>query len=448
MNINLSQNSPLHSPGFLFGVATSSFQIEGAPEQRLPSIWDTFCDTPGRILDGSHGATACDHVNRFEEDIGLMAELGVDAYRFSISWPRVIHPDGRFNKKGCDFYRRLLDGLNEKGIRPFATLYHWDLPQILEDRGGWLNRDTARRFEEYTDAVSRELGDRVYSWATLNEPQCSARMAYELGMHAPGFTDRAMAKQAAHHLLLAHGLGMRVLQQNCPGAMSGIVLNLSPCHAASESDEDRLAATSADQDLNHWYAGPVLAGEYPGLIRELPSREIPDMREGDMETICQPLDFLGVNYYSRGVFRATGRALYEEVPVHGRPVTDMGWEIYPEGLGEVLRMLAHQYELPPVYITENGMAVPDALVDGAVDDPSRTRFFNDHLRVLERAMGEGADVRGYFAWSLMDNFEWSYGYSKRFGLVHVDYETQERTAKSSYRAFRDMLRARKDEGAG
>ena len=431
----------------MFGVATSSFQIEGAAEQRLPSIWDTFCDTPGRIEDGSHGATACDHVSRYRQDVALMADLGVDAYRFSISWPRVMHADGKLNTKGCDFYLRLLDGLNENGIRAFATLYHWDLPQYLEDRGGWLNRDTAYRFQEYTDAVSRVLGERVFSWATLNEPLCSAQLAYELGMHAPGFTDRAMAKQAAHHLLLSHGRGMQVLRQNCPNALNGIVLNLSPCHAASESHEDRAAAFRADQDLNGWYAGPVLTGAYPDLIDQLPAHEAPDVQEGDMETICQPLGFLGVNYYSRGVFRAAQGALYEDVAVPGKPLTDMGWEIYPEGLVEVLEMLSDRYDLPPIYITENGAAMTDRIEGGAVEDSSRIRFFEQHLAALERAIAAGADVRGYFAWSLMDNFEWSYGYSKRFGLVYVDYETQERTVKSSYKAFQSMLKTRNDRSA-
>jgi beta-glucosidase len=442
MHIELPTDSSMRSSNFLFGVATSSFQIEGEADSRLPSIWDTFCDSPGRILDGSNGRIACDHVNRFQDDVALMADLGVDAYRFSISWPRVILQDGSLNQEGLDYYRRLLECLNQNEIKPFATLYHWDLPQYLEDDGGWLNRDTSWRFRDYADLVSRALGDDVFSWATLNEPFCSSRMSYEMGLHAPGFSDRGMAKQAAHHLLLAHGLAMQVLQGNCPDAQNGIVLNLSPSHPASDSEADIEAASRADDDFNHWFAQPVLAGAYPGLIDVLPREEVPDIREGDMETIFQPLDFLGVNYYMRGVFRSAGNALYEAVPQTGVPLTDMGWEIYPDGLTEVLDSLYKKYRLPPVYITENGAAMIDRVVDGAVDDPERTRFFEAHLGALDKAMKAGADVRGYFAWSLMDNFEWNYGYSKRFGLVYVDYETQERKLKASGRAFRHMLRTR------
>ena len=442
MNIELPADSPMRSNEFLFGVATSSYQIEGAADSRLPCIWDTFCEKPGTILDGTDGMTACDHVNRYESDVALLADLGVDAYRFSISWPRVMKLDGTLDEEGVGFYQRLLDSLIRRGIKPFATLYHWDLPQHLDDQGGWLNRDTAYRFRDYAHKVTRVLGDRVYSWATLNEPFCSSRMAYEMGLHAPGFRDREMAKQAAHHLLLAHGLAMQVLHSNCPDAQNGIVLNLSPSHPASDSEADIEAASRADDDFNHWYAQPVLAGSYPDLIDILPQDEIPDIREGDMETIFQPMDFLGVNYYMRGVFRSAGNALYEAVPQSGVPLTDMGWEIYPDGLTEVLESLDKKYRLPPVYITENGAAMKDRVVDGAVDDPERTEFFAVHLAALDRAMKAGADVRGYFAWSLMDNFEWSHGYSKRFGLVRVDYETQERSLKASGRAIRDMLRNR------
>jgi beta-glucosidase len=324
MKINLPFGSPMRSPGFLFGVATSSFQIEGAADKRQPSIWDTFCRTPGKIQDGSDGVIACDHVNRYREDIALMADLGVDAYRFSISWPRVVQPDGSLNAEGCDFYSRLIDGLNENGIRPFATLYHWDLPQYLEDHGGWLNRDTAYRFRDYADAISRVLGDRVYSWATLNEPLCSSYMSYELGEHAPGFRDRGMAKQAAHHQLLAHGLAMPVLHKNCPDALNGIVLNLGPCHSASDREEDLQAAEWADQDLNQWYTQPVLSGGYPALYDQMPDEERPDVIDGDFELICQPLDFLGVNYYTRGIVRAAPSALYEFLPPGDVPLTGMG----------------------------------------------------------------------------------------------------------------------------
>ena len=446
MNIDLPADSPMRSPGFLFGVATSSFQIEGAADSRLESIWDRFCDTPGKILDGSNGITACDHVHRHEEDVTLMAGLGVDAYRLSISWPRVIHLDGSINSSGIDFYKRLLDSLNKNGIKPFVTLYHWDLPQYLEDKGGWLNRDTAYRFRDYADKVSRELAGRVYSFATLNEPFCSARLSYEFGVHAPGFKDRGMAKQAAHHLLLAHGLAMPVLQENCRDALNGIVLNLTPCHALSDSEEDLQAAEWADQDFNQWYAQPVLSGGYPALFEQLPAHEQPMVKDGDFEKICQPLDYLGVNFYSRGLFRATADGLYESVTPVGVPLTAMGWEIYPEGLGEVLDMLQQKYDVPPIFITENGIALDKEGAGGKTADPERIQYLASHLETLDRAMKRGADVRGYFAWSLMDNFEWNYGFSKRFGLVHIDYETQERTIKTSGRAFRQMLSSRTGKG--
>ena len=432
----------MRSPDFLFGVATSSFQIEGSADQRLPCIWDTFCTGEGNIADGTDGTVACDHVNRWADDIGLLTELGVDAYRFSIAWPLVMNPDGSPRPDGIDFYDRLLDRLNENGIKPFVTLYHWDLPQHLEDQGGWLNRETAFRFRDYAELASRTLGDRVHAWATLNEPYCSARLAYETGVHAPGFRDRGKSKQAAHHLLLAHGLAMPVLQTNCPQALNGIVLNLSPCHPLTESEADREAADRADQDFNQWYAMPVLAGEYPKIFDLLPGHEVPRVEQGDMETICQPLDYLGVNYYSRSVFRAAGHALFQQVLLPDVPLTDMGWEIYPDGLTEILEQMYKRYDMPPVYITENGTAMKDRLNGGEVNDFERTAFFKGHLEALDRAMRNGADVRGYFAWSLMDNFEWNYGYSKRFGLAYVDYQTQERMLKSSGRAFRDMLRRR------
>lgn len=445
MKINLPPDSPMRSSGFLFGVATSSFQIEGAAENRLPSIWDTFCEKPGKILDGTNGRLACDHVNRYREDVALMAEIGVDAYRLSISWPRVIGSDGSADSAGIDFYKRLLDSLNENDIKPFVTLYHWDLPQIFDDEGGWLNRDTAYRFREYADLVSRELGDRAYSMVTLNEPLCSSHLAYELGVHAPGFNDRGMAKQAAHHLLLAHGLAMPVLKENCPAAINGIVLNLSPCHPESDSEPDRQAAEWADQDINQWFAQPVLSGGYPELFEQLPAGERPTVQDGDFEIIQQPLDFLGVNYYTRGIVRATPSALFEFVPPEDVPLTGMGWEIYPQGLGEVLGMLYEKYEMPPVMITENGIALHDTAPGGDIEDLERIRYFDSHLESLHRAMLEGSDVRGYFAWSLMDNFEWNYGLSKRFGLVHVDYSTQKRTLKASGRAFREMLKNRNNE---
>lgn len=447
MKIVLPAGSPMHSPEFLFGVATSSFQIEGAADQRLPSIWDTFCDKPGAILDGSNAGVACDHLARWEEDVELMVSMGLDAYRFSISWPRVLKQDGALNHEGIGFYQRLIDSLDQNNIKPFVTLYHWDLPQHLEDRGGWLNRDTAYRFQDYADLVSRALGNGVYSYATLNEPYCSSYLSYELGVHAPGLKDPAKMKQAAHHLLLAHGLAMPVLKENCPDALSGIVLNLSPCYPETESEIDRVAARLADQYFNGWFIKPILDGAYPKLMDMLPEAVRPDVRDGDLETISYPLDFLGLNYYTRGVFRAGENMPFAQLTPEGVATTEMGWEIYPQGLTDLLLTLDEDYDLPPVFITESGIALKDERVDGVVSDPGRTVYIQQHLEALDRAAQSGVDVRGYFTWSLMDNFEWAEGYSKRFGLAYVDYVTQERTLKDSGHAYRDLLLSRKMEAA-
>lgn len=447
MKIVLPAGSPMHSSDFLFGVATSSFQIEGAADQRLPSIWDTFCDKPGAILDGSNARNACDHLARWEEDVELMVSMGLDAYRFSISWPRVLKEDGSLNQEGIGFYQRLIDSLNQNNIKPFVTLYHWDLPQHLEDQGGWLSRDTAYRFQDYADVVSRTLGDGVYSYATLNEPYCSSYLSYELGIHAPGLKDPAKAKQAAHHLLLAHGLAMPVLKGNCPGALSGIVLNLSPCYPEKESEIDRLAANLADQYFNGWYTKPILQGAYPKLMEMLPEAVRPDISEGDLEVISHPLDYLGLNYYTRGIFRAGENTPFVQVVPEGVPLSDMGWEIFPQGLTDLLQTLDANYDLPPVFITESGIALKDQLEVGVVSDPDRTVYIQQHLAALDRAAQSGVDVRGYFTWSLMDNFEWAEGYSKRFGLAYVDYATQERVLKQSGHAYRDLLLNRKREAS-
>lgn len=433
----------MRSPDFLFGSATSSYQIEGGANQRLPSIWDTFCDTPGKIRDGSSGSVACDHISRWREDIDLVSQLGLDAYRFSISWPRVINPDGSLREEGIDYYLSLLDRLNENNIRPFVTLYHWDLPQYLEDQGGWLNRETAFRFRDYAELVTKEFGSRVYSYATLNEPFCSAYYGYETGMHAPGLADRAFGKQAAHHLLLAHGLAMPILQKNSPDSLNGIVLNFTPCYAATESAEDQVAARIADETHNQWYIKPLMDGDYPALIDTLSEAEVPEISTGDLEIISHPLDFLGVNYYTRAVYRADQRRPFVRLRPAGKLRTEMGWEIYPQAFTDLLLSLNRKYSLPPVYITENGAAMADIMEDGGINDISRSQYFQDHLEAVNKAMEQGVDVRGYFAWSLLDNFEWAEGYEKRFGLVYVDYETQDRTIKQSGKAFAAMLRRRR-----
>ncbi|MFC1690262.1 GH1 family beta-glucosidase [Pseudomonadota bacterium] len=445
MKIVLPSGSAMNSPEFLFGSATSSYQIEGGADQRLASIWDTFCGIPGKIRDHSNGSVACDHVLRWQEDVDLMVELGLDAYRFSISWPRVMNPDGALREEGIDFYIRLLDRLNEHDIRPFVTLYHWDLPQYLEDQGGWLNRETAYRFQEYADQVTKEFGPRVYSYATLNEPFCSAYYGYETGMHAPGLADRAFGKKAAHHLLLAHGLAMPVLQRNSPDSLNGIVLNFTPCYAATDSAEDEQAARIADETFNQWYIQPLMDGKYPSIIDSLPEVERPDIIPGDLEIMAQPLDYLGVNYYTRAIYRADERRSFVCLPPASQSLTAMGWEIYPEAFTGLLVSLNRRYRLPPIYITENGAAMDDSIENGRINDTDRVKYIQEHLEAVNRAMEQGVDVRGYFAWSLMDNFEWAEGYEKRFGIVHVDYATQKRTIKLSGQSFRDMLSRRKHQ---
>jgi beta-glucosidase len=442
MKISLANNSALLQPDFVFGVATASFQIEGAAASRLPCIWDTFCAEPGRIKDGSNGLVACDHVNRWREDIELIASLGVDAYRFSVAWGRVIKVDGSVNQVGLDFYLQLLDALNTRGIKAFVTLYHWDLPQYLQDAGGWLNRDTAYKFADYADMISMAFGERVYSYATLNEPFCSAYLSYEAGIHAPGVQNRQQGRQVAHHLLLAHGLAMQVLQKNAPHAKNGIVLNFSPCHPASNNAVDIRAAEMADQYHNHWYIQPLIEGRYPDLLRQLPVTEQPDIAAGDMAIIAQPLDYLGVNYYTRTVYRANNKGWFSDVPPITPPLTDMGWEIYPKGLTEILLAMHNRYALPPVYITENGAAMPDTLACGQVDDLDRVSYFQQHLQATEDAINAGMRIDGYFAWSLMDNFEWAEGYAKRFGIVYVDYATQQRILKTSAVALRNLFAGR------
>ena len=444
--LQLPQRSKLLRNEFIFGVATSSFQIEGAADQREPCIWDTFCAEPGRIKDGSDGLLACEHVKHWRQDLALIKSLGVDAYRFSIAWGRVIHADGSVNTAGLQFYIDLVNALHRDGIQAHVTLYHWDLPQYLEDRGGWLNRDTALRFAEYADVVSRALGNKVSSYATLNEPFCSAYLSYEAGIHAPGHKNRQQGRQAAHHLLLAHGLAMPILRQHAPAAKHGIVLNFSPCHAASDSPEDRWAAATAHAYHNLWYLQPLLKRSYPGLLHELPSHEQPQIEPGDMDIIAQPLDFLGVNYYTRTVFRAKNN-WFSDVPPQGtlsKPLTCMGWEVYPQGLTEILVDLRRSFaNLPPIYITENGAAFPDQLSNHGINDQARIEYYQSHLLAVHQSIEAGVDIRAYFAWSLLDNFEWAEGYTKRFGIVYVDFTSQERILKASAKALQQFWLARK-----
>ena len=436
--------SAMWRPDFLFGAATASFQVEGATraDGRLPSIWDTFCATPGKVHAGDTGDVACDHYHRFESDLALLAGLGFRAYRFSIAWPRVMDASGRPNPRGIDFYKRLLDALEARGLQAWATLYHWDLPQHLQDRGGWLNRDTAQRFADYAELMARTFGGRVRAWMTLNEPWCSAFLGHVEGRHAPGLADARYGVEAMHHLLLGHGLAVGAIRAH-DRAPVGLVTNVNAVAPASDSPADRLAAERAAASANHWVLDAVLLGRYPAPLAGLwPEAVVPE-RPGDMATIAAPLDFLGINYYFRQVVESDGAHGYREHPVPGVERTQMGWEVHPQGLRDLLLEFKARYpSLPPIHITENGMASDDRVEAGRVRDAQRARYFAGHLAAVDEAMRRGVDVRGYFAWSLLDNFEWSYGYEKRFGIVHVDYATQARTPKDSALAFKAFLAAR------
>ncbi|MDI4653569.1 MULTISPECIES: GH1 family beta-glucosidase [Pseudoalteromonas] len=439
-SISLLPDSALLKPEFTFGVATASFQIEGARDKRLDCIWDTFCEKHGTIADNSHGDVACDHVARWQQDIEMIADLAVDAYRLSISWPRVMQQDSSVNEQGMAFYVQLLSALKARNIKTYVTLYHWDLPQYLEDNGGWLNRETAYKFKDYAELVTQHLGHLVDSFATLNEPFCSAYLGYEVGVHAPGIKSQQAGRQAAHHLLLAHGLAMQVLRKNCPDTEAGIVLNFSPTYPLTA--DDKKAAELADQYHNQWYIKAVLEGAYPSLLDDLADAVKPAIIAGDMAVISQAVDFIGVNYYTRIHYRNTADNWFEEANLTDIRVTDMGWEVYPQGLTELLVSLHQQYDLPKMYITENGAAMADTLENGEVNDIERVDYYHTHLNAVCDAIRQGVDIQGYFAWSLMDNFEWAYGYEKRFGLVYIDYQSQQRILKESAKQYRALLKQR------
>ncbi|MEU2349723.1 GH1 family beta-glucosidase [Modestobacter sp. NPDC049651] len=442
-------------PGFVLGAATAAYQIEGAAtaDGRGPSIWDTFSHTPGKTLNGDTGDVAVEHYTRYRDDVALMKDLGLQAYRFSVAWPRIV-PDGRgaVEQRGVDFYRRLVDELLEAGIAPWLTLYHWDLPQALQDAGGWADRDTAYRFADYTAVVADALGDRVQHWSTLNEPWCSSLLSYKAGHHAPGHTDAAEASAAVHHLLLAHGLGTRVMRDKGLTDL-GITLNLAPIAPATGSAEDVDAARRVDGQQNRLFLDPVLRGEYPADVAEDLARAgapLP-VQEGDLEVISAPIDWLGVNYYFAHTVRGGSSGHDAGNPFIGcddveqllpeGPVTTMGWGLAPEGMTDLLLRLHDEYPGTPVVITENGSAWADEVsADGEVHDPERVDYLLTHLQAGLDAIEQGAELRGYFAWSLLDNFEWAFGYEQRFGIVHVDYETQVRTPKDSARAYADVIR--------
>jgi beta-glucosidase len=434
---------------FVWGTATAAYQIEGAWDQdgKGESVWDRFASTKGKIADGSNGRVACDHYHRYAADFDLMKELGLASYRFSISWPRII-PDGRgpVNPKGLAFYERMVDAMLERGIRPFATLFHWDLPQALQDAGGWTARATVDAFVRYTEVVTKALGDRVKDWMTHNEPWVVAYVGHLFGDHAPGLRELKTALAVAHGILLSHGKAVPVIRVHSPGARVGIVHNLEWVEPASQREEDVAAAMRHDGAFNRWFLDPVFRGRYPGDMVAWFADALPEIRTGDMQTMAASIDFLGVNYYTRRIMahdpagRGTqGRSVLAARQVHWpfTPRADFEeWEMAPEGLYRTLMRLAHEYRPGFMYVTENGTSLPDAPgPDGLVHDPVRTRYIARHAAAVHQAIADGADVRGYFLWSFMDNFEWGFGFTKRFGMTHVDYATQKRTVKDSGRWY-------------
>ncbi|EPE5849277.1 GH1 family beta-glucosidase [Vibrio vulnificus] len=442
----LPQDSQLRQADFLFGVATSSYQIEGGAQLggRTPSIWDTFCNQPGAVDNMDNGDVACDHFHLWQQDIELIQGLGVDAYRLSMAWPRILPHDGQVNQEGLKFYERIIDECHARGLKVFVTLYHWDLPQYLEDKGGWLNRETAYKFAEYAEVVSGYFGNKIDSYATLNEPFCSAYLGYRWGIHAPGKKGEREGFLSAHHLMLAHGLAMPIMRKNAPQSMHGCVFNATPAYPYSE--QDVAAAQYSDAEGFHWFIDPVLKGEYPQSVLERQAHNMPMILDGDLDIIRGDLDFIGINFYTRCVVRFDANGALESIPQTDAEHTYIGWEIYPQALTDLLLRLKQRYpNLPPVYITENGAAGEDTCINGEVNDEQRVRYFQSHLLALDEAIRAGVNVQGYFAWSLMDNFEWAYGYKQRFGIVHVDYATQKRTLKQSAIAYRNTLLARAEE---
>lgn len=435
--------------GFLWGAATSAYQIEGSPlaDGASPSIWHQFSHVPGSTHGGDTGDVACDHYRRYAEDVALMRDLGVQAYRFSLSWGRLLR-DGRgpVNPRGLDFYSRLIDRLREAGIRPMVTLYHWDLPAALDHLGGWTSRDSIHWFADYAEVAFRALGDRVDLWATFNEPWMVSDAGYLQGIHAPGHRDPGEAARAAHHLLCAHGAAVERFRGGHAGAI-GLVVNLEPMHPATDDASDAAAAARASAYMNRQYLDPLFLGRYPDELPEMFGDAWPRLADDDFRLIRQPIDFLGVNYYSRRLVRddpAARPTRAGSIVPDLAPRTAMGWEIYPDGLREILDWVRGRYGHIPLYVTENGAAFMDDAPgpEGVIEDAPRVGYFREHLRATRAAIASGVDVRGYFAWSLLDNFEWQHGYAKRFGLVHVDFTTQKRTLKRSALFYRDVIRSR------
>jgi beta-glucosidase len=429
--------------GFVWGTATASFQIEGGRNERGDCIWDDFCRWPGKVHAGDTGDVADDHYHRFCDDVALMAELGQNAYRFSISWPRVL-PEGagEVNEKGLDFYSRLVDELLARGIDPYVTLYHWDLPSALQRMGGWAARDTIYRFQDYAAVVADRLGDRVKNWITHNEPWVVAFLGNLHGQHAPGWEDLGLALQVGHHTIVSHGLAVQALRaRGGADTRVGITLNFSPAYPASDRAEDVAAARMHDGYSNRWFLDPVFEGRYPQDLWDAYGYQVPRVAPGDMELGSQPIDFLGVNYYTRAVVQHDPRGWlgYRTLKPEGE-YTAMDWEVFPQGLTDLLVRLTRDYGAPPLYITENGSAYEDVVSeDGQVHDPQRVAYLRQHLAACLDAIEQGVPLKGYFAWSLVDNFEWAFGYSRRFGIAHVDFGTQRRTLKDSARFFAAVI---------
>ena len=429
---------------FIWGVATSSYQIEGAANEggRGQSIWDTFCKVPGKVANFDNGDIACDHYHRFKEDLDLMKWMGVKAYRFSVAWPRVI-PDGvgRVNEMGLDFYDRLIDSLLEREIAPWLTMYHWDLPEALQLRGGWNNREVVEWFGEYAEMLTSRFGDRVKNWMTLNEPLCSAWLGHLYGDMAPGIKDLQTALNVSHHLLMSHGLACQVIRSNVSEANVGIVINVTPAVPATDSQEDSNAAQLADGFDNRWFLDPVFGRTYPADVIDTLGAS-PEIHSGDMKLIAQDLDFLGVNFYFRQIVEADQNS--KPLPI--RSVnrenvkrTAMNWEVHPQAFEEILLRISKEYSPKAIYITENGSAWNDEVINGEIIDDERIDYLVRHLDAMRSAKNQGAPILGYFAWSFLDNFEWAYGYEKRFGLIYVDYKTQKRTPKKSAFFYRQLL---------
>ncbi|HEU5140277.1 MAG TPA: GH1 family beta-glucosidase [Bacillales bacterium] len=431
---------------FIWGTATASYQVEGAfnVDGRSESIWDRFTRTPGKVFEGHNGDVACDHYHRFKEDVKLMADLGIQSYRFSISWPRIFPEPNRLNPKGIDFYKRLLEELHRYHIQPVATIYHWDLPQWLQEQGGWVNRDTVNHFTHYAESLFKELGDQVSMWITHNEPWCAAFLGHAFGVHAPGHHDLKEALTVSHHLMLSHGKTVQAFRRSKRTGEIGITLNLTPAIAATDEKEDIEAAKRSDGFGNRWFLDPIFKGYYPSdMVKVFTEKEgdLDFIQTGDFEAISEPIDFLGVNYYFHNIVEEDSDDPLlgsRSLPVEGKQ-TEMGWGIHPESLYKLLHRLKEEYTELPLYITENGAAFPDQIIKGEIEDLDRIDYLKRHFDAAARFLHEGGNLKGYYVWSLLDNFEWAYGYEKRFGIVYVDYETLERIPKASAKWYKDLI---------